>query len=268
MNEPIFNDSTTAEIEARLLRDVLIHENKIVNISLTVIIILIFLFRGWIGYWLKFGIAIPTKLAARPVITKEEPIQTDYTETESLQKTFTYTSLINKHRIKIIPVAHYELSGLTVAYNHDFFFVNDFFDSAALYDIGTSWGDIGEKKVYNKYFKSYSEKTAITGTRILWTNYKTYPTPISIDYAKAHWSHSHLVPANRNIMAALLKIKKWDKVKIEGDLIDMEYQYKNGYKSYYRTSMGRNDTENDDRGNGTSETIYVTKVQIGNLIYQ
>lgn len=70
-------------------------------------------------------------------------------------------------------------------------------------------------------------------------------------------------------MAALLKIKKWDKVEIEGILIDMEYVNKKGVKSYYKTSISRLDSNrNGDRDYGACETIYATKVKIGNRIYK
>lgn len=267
MNE-IFNESTTAQIDARLHRDIIAHEDKIEKICIICFFIFLFIFRGWIGYWLKFGVAIPSKFDSRPINTTQEPIQINYTKEEQAKKTFTYTSLINNHKITIIPQAHYKLSGLTIAYNHSFLFISDFFDSAALYDYGAAWGKLGNKKFYDTYFESYSEKHEITGSRMLYTKAKTFNLPVSEEYATSHWSHSHIVPANRNIMAAFLKIKKWDKVMIEGDLIDMEYTDRYNYKRKYKTSMSRNDIDPGDRGNGACETIYVTKIKIGNKIYQ
>ena len=60
--------------------------------------------------------------------------------------------------MEIIPQAHYELSGRVVAYNHDFIFINKFFDSAALYDLGAAWGELADTKIFKKYFKIYSQK--------------------------------------------------------------------------------------------------------------
>lgn len=267
MNE-VFNYRTTQQIDAKLHFDILAHEDKIEKICIIVFFIIIFLIRGWIFYWLKFGMPIPSAIDTKPISTTEEPIQINYTEEEKARKTFTYTSLINNHKIQIIPQAHYKISGLTVAYNHDFVFISEFFDSAALYDIGLTWGKLGKKSFYNKYFRSYSAKTETTGSRILWTEYKTYPAPVSTDYARSHWSHSHIVPANRNIMAAMLKIKTWDKVELEGDLIDMKYKYRNNRIKHYQTSMSRTDIEPGDHGDGSCETIYVTKVKVGNFIYK
>ena len=268
--EQVFSYTTTAQIDARLYRDILEHEDKIEKICIIVFLILIFLFRGWIGYWLKFGMAIPSKVDNAPINTSIDPIQIDYTIDEQKKKTFIYTSLINGHKIKVITQAHYNLAGLTVAYNYTFIFISGFFDSAALYDLGSAWGKLGEKEFYDKYFKSYSAKTEATGSRILWTEFKVRNAPVTKDYATSHWAHSHLVPANRNIMAALLKIRKWDKVQLEGELIDMEYKTPKGRLLEYKTSLSRTDSGGAyaGRGYGSCETIYVTRVKIGNLIYE
>ena len=54
----IFNDKTTAEIDAKLHRDILKHNLNIEKISIGLVILLMILFRGWIFYWLKFGVAV------------------------------------------------------------------------------------------------------------------------------------------------------------------------------------------------------------------
>ena len=221
----LFNDSTIANIEANLARDTIEDEDKKSRWAIVILVILIFVFRGWFSYWIKFGIPIPSGYTVRNIDTTEAPIQINYTPQQSFEKTFMYKSLINNHEIKIIPMAYYKLSGMVVASNHDFFRVSDFFDSAALYDLGASWGSIGTKPVYSKYFKSYSAKTNhlnyTGGSRILWTQYKRYPLPESLGDWSSSYSHSHLVPANRNVMAGLLTIKIWQNVVIEGELIDM-----------------------------------------------
>jgi hypothetical protein len=265
----MFNDSTIASIEANLARDTIKEQDNQIKIAMIVLIILIFLFRGWFIYWIKFGIPVPSGFSFREISTQNEPLQINYTQKQSQEKKFVYKSLINNHKITIIPMAYYKLSGIAVATNHDFFQVSDFFDSAALYDLGTAWGSIGRKEIYNKYFKSYSSKVNhldyTGGSRILWTDAKTSRLPKSLGDWSSSFSHSHLVPANRNIMAGLLSIKKWDKIIIEGELIDMEYP---GAPDYH-TSMSRNDDGmRGDRGCGGCETVYVRKVQVGSWIYK
>lgn len=267
--EQVFSYSTTAQIDARLYNDILANEERIEKTCIIIYLILLFIFRGWIGYWLKFGVAIPSKYDNTQINTDLEPIQINYTKDEQKNRTFTYKSLINNKKVNLIPQAHYELSGLTVAYNYTFLFKESFFDSTALYDLGSAWGKLGEKDFYDTYFTSYSAKTEITGSRVLWTEFKTQETPVSAKYAISHWAHSHIIPANRNIMAAMLKIKKWDIVQLEGELVDIEYITPNGKKLVYSTSLSRTDSGKEgDRGNGSCETIYVTSVKIGNYIYK
>ena len=268
MNE-VFSYTTTSQIDAKLYKDILAYEDKLEKIYIVIFLILVFLFRGWIGYWLKFGVAIPSGYTSSTIDVSKDPIQIDYSPEDKEKKIFTYTSLINDHKIEIFPQAHYELSGSVVAYNYNFIFVSDFFDSAALYDLGAAWGKLSDKKFYKKYFQSYSDKNQVTGSRILWTEFKTRQMPVTADYAMSHWSHSHIVPASRNVMAAMLKLKEWDKVKIEGELIDMKYRRsKFSDVQEYKTSLSRTDTERYNRGYGSCETVYVTSVQIGNFIYK
>ncbi len=268
MKEDNFYFSTTAGIEAKLERDILAHEDKVITIGLVVALILMYLFRGVIFYWLKFGIAIPQGYEIRPIPVMEEPIQTDYTDEEKERKIFTYTSLINSHQITMMPQAHYVLSGKAVAINHDFWFITEFFDSAALYDLGTAWGKIADKKMFKKYIRTYSQKVEMTGARRLNWRWRS-DVPYSGNYIASHISHSHIIPANRNIMAGLLTIKLWDNVQIEGELVDMEYySQKRNYRYEYYTSLSRTDSDADSRGSGACEAVYVTKLRVGNRIYQ
>jgi len=266
--DSVFDELTTARIDAKLNRDVLAHEDKVIKIIIIVFFMLVFLFRGWISYWMKFGVAIPSGFSLNTVDVMQEPVQTDYTPEQQEEKTFIYKSLINDHKIKMIPQAHYELQGSVSAYNSTFILTDGFFESAALYDLGATWGKLSDKKFYNRYFKCYSDRTTVTGARTLYTKYKVYPPPLPEKYIHSHFSHSHIVPATRNVMAAMLKLKLWDKVKIEGELVDMEYVNPDGYYQYYKTSLSRTDSNESSRGYGACETIYVTSVQIGHSVYK
>ena len=115
-------------------------------------ILLLFLFKGTIQFWLKFCIAIPSRHEYISINTNAEPIQTDYSSQKISKKTFKYKTLINNKIIDVEPQAYYKISGLTVAYNRSFFIRSKFFDSACLYDIGLTWGKLGEKSFYQKYF--------------------------------------------------------------------------------------------------------------------
>ncbi|MBQ3641317.1 hypothetical protein II906_05275 [bacterium] len=270
-NKIVNNVYIKDEADIQLEKDLIEYKKQDIKRYIIIFIILLFIFKSPISYFLKFGYAFVSEKNYKPINVAENPVQDDYTQEETEQKTFEYTSLLNGNNIILIPRAHYRLSGMVIAHNNNFVFKSDFFDSAALYDLGVAWGKMADKKLYNKYFRAYSSKTELTGSRILHINTKTSPEklPVSIGYALSHISHSHMVPANRNVMGALLKIRKWDIVEIEGELVDMRFVDKRGIIYNYATSLTRNDEGIDgDRGNGACETIYVTSVRIKNRIYR
>ncbi len=263
-----FRDYTDEEIDNKLQADVEVHNKKVRRIVIIFVILLLFLFRGTIAYWVKFGIAIPSGYTKEIIDTSKDPIQINYSEREQEKKKFTYHSLINKGTMEITPQAHYILSGKVIAYNHDFLFISKFFDSAALYDLGASWGKLADKKLLKEYFKVYSHKIQLTGVRRLNWSWRS-DIPYDEKYITSHLSHTHVIPANRNIMAAMLKLRMYQDVKLEGELVDMTSHDVKNHKIYtYKTSLSRSDTDNSSRGFGSCETMYVTKVQIGNRIYK
>lgn len=234
------------------------------------ILLLLFLFKGTIFFWIKFGIAIPSGFEIEPINTMKDPVQINYTDLKKSFVGFEYTSLINGNKIQILPQAEYKISGLVIAYNRSFLTRDDFFDSAALYDIGLAWGKMSDKKFYKKYFESYSQKNEMTGARVLWWKAKTSNVPgVDNYYMKTHASHTHIVPATRNVMAALVHVNEWDNVELQGELVNMEYKNPHSGKvKYYKTSMSRDDESMGDNGYGSCETMYVTQVKKGHWIYK
>jgi len=256
------------EIDDKLNADVAKYKKRKMKITIVSALVFLFIFRGALTYWLKFSIAFPSGHTAEKINIMQEPVQKNYNLAEQKQKTFIYQSLINTNKVKMIPQAHYVLSGRVIAINHDFLFISKFFDSVALYDLGTAWGGMTDKKLYNKYLKVYSLKTELTGARRLHWSWNE-GIPYSSDYISSHLSHTHIIPANRNIMAAMLKLKKFEDFKIEGELVDMVYYDKSKNKEFnYHTSLSRKDSDITSRGSGSCETMYVTKVQIGKKIYK
>lgn len=263
-----YSELSIDEIENNLQADIEEHRKKVIKIIIFTAIFLAFIFRGAISYSIKFLIAVPSEHTVEKIDISKDPVQTDYTPEQQVQKTFTYHSLINKNKAEMIPQAHYELSGKAIAINHDFLFISKFFDSVALYDLGAAWGDMADKKLYKKYIKIYSAKTELTGARRLHWSWRN-DIPYSGSYISSHLSHTHIIPANRNIMAAMLKLKKYDDFRLEGELVDMNYyDEKTGRKITYHTSLSRTDSDSSSRGSGACETLYVTKVQIGKNIYK
>lgn len=263
MNE-IFDKNTTAQIDAKLHRDIIEHENKVITGCVIALFVLMYIFRGWIGYNIKFGIAFPSQLNSTKIEVDKDPTQTNYSEEEKAQKTFTYKTLTTGKKVKLIPQAHYKLSGLTVGYNSSTVFKYDTLNDIALYDLGTSWGKLADKYFYNHNFKNYQ----VSNYRVLWTVRRHYNSPVSDEYVRTHYAHSYIIPATRNIMAALLKIKMWNKIELEGELVDVEHIYNQSIPPN-KTSLTRTDDGwEGDRGSGSSEIIYLTQIKIGNAIFK
>lgn len=165
------------------------------------------------------------------------------------------------------PQAEYSISALVVAKNSNFWFrdiMRSKFDDVALLDLGLVWGDLAsDKKELYSHIKFNSKKT-LGQARMLYYRWDG-TSPWGKDYITSHIAHTHMIPANPNVMGGLLQIKKNDVVKIDGYLVDI-YTDKSELVAY--TSMSRSDTNASSRGSGACEDMYVTQVQIGNKIYR
>ena len=120
-----------------------------------------------------------------------------------------------------------------------------------------------KKKELYKHIKFNSKKT-LGQARMLYYRWDA-TNPWGNNYITSHIAHTHMIPANPNVMGGLLQIKKNDIVKLDGYLVDI-YTDKSELVAY--TSMSRSDTNASSRGSGACEDMYVTQVQIGNKIYK
>jgi len=178
----------------------------------------------------------------------------------------------NNTFVMLMPQAKYSLSGIVVAKNMNFWLrgMQNDFDKVVPLDLGIAWGKLADVSMLRKW-KIKSHKT-LGQARQLSYQYKYKDIgDLSSSYINSHISHNHVIPANDNVAAALLNIKKWDKVKLDGYLVDIVYS--NGRSSY--TSLERNDTNPTSRGahanggsGGACEIFYVTSVQIKNKYYK
>ncbi len=195
------------------------------------------------------------------------------TLTDPLQKNITNPKYIKhkgeKNVYALLPQAEYSLSGYVVAVNTNFWLRNimrNNFDEIALIDIGIVWGELAKSpELLKKHIKFKSYKTLGSARSLNWRYKKLeHETPWNIEYAKSHIAHTHIIPANTNVMSALLKIKKGSIVKLDGYLVDI---YTDKSVTTIKTSLSRYDTNPTSRGNGACEIMYVTQVQIKDKIY-
>jgi len=195
----------------------------------------------------------------------------------NLKKTEFFPASGEKKKFILEKQAKYSISGLTVATNTNFFLrdvLRSDFDDLFLMDIGLTWGDLADKSIVKKYFNFKSKKT-LGSARTLYPNpkgcylntvcYASSGSYKNFSYLQNHFSHTHLTPASANVMKALLTIKKWDVVRLDGYLVDV---YNDKSEVIAKTSLSRDDTNATSRGYGACEVMYVTRVQIGDKVYK
>lgn len=243
-------------------------EKKILNIFGAVsfygiILIIICSIITDVGLWVEYLNPKVTAQATSIIDTANDPIQRDldgkdYIKAKGERKKF----VLNLQ-------AEYSISGLVVAKNTNFWFrdlMRNNFDDICLVDLGIVWGDLSKDKTeLYKNWSFKSQKTLGEARRLTWYCPDLRKSPWGLDYVSSHISHTHMIPANKNIMKALSAIKKNDIVKLDGYLVDI---YTDKTETVAKTSMSRTDTDPTSRGYGSCEVMYVMQVQIGNNIYR
>ena len=229
-------------------------------------LILIFL-NSMIGDMIfRFQYAFPkvTTTSNAKIKVLQDPIQVDLDGRQYIK------AYGEKNKYALNLQAEYSLSGLVVAKNTNFWFrdiMRSKFDDIALLDLGIVWGDLARDK--NLLYKNVKFKSTKTLGQARSLEYRTRVTldklPWSFSYVETHLSHTHMIPANANVMGALLKIKKNDIVKLDGYLVDI---YTDKSEIVAKTSLSRSDKNSTSRGYGACEDMYVKQVQIGKDIYK
>lgn len=195
----------------------------------------------------------------------EEPIQINLKKDE---QTSIRKKTDKRQVFELRPQAEYSLTGLVVAQNTNFFLrdvLRSDFDEICIMDFGIVWGEIATKKYVqdNLHFKSV--KTLGFARQLQFKARNFYTLPHSWNYIYTHVGHTHIIPASSNITKALMKVKKYDIVKLEGYLVDI---YKENGKIIALTSLSRSDKDSTSRGYGACEDMYVTQIQFNGKIYR
>lgn len=232
------------------------------RISLIALILIAFnSMLGDILFRIKYSFPHVSEITEQVIDFSKEPVQTNL-ENEKFIK---YRGEKNNYVLK--PQAQYSISGLVTATNSNFWFrdiMRSDFDDVALLDLGIVWGDLAKDKrvLYDNI--SFKSRKTLGQARALYYSWKG-SAPWGGEYIKSHVSHTHMLPANPNVMGGLLHIKKNDIVKIDGYLVDI---YTEKSETVALTSLSRFDTNASSRGYGACEDMYVKQVQIGNKIYR
>jgi conserved exported protein of unknown function len=228
------------------------------------ILIIINSILGDILFRIKYSFPKIADTSQNIINTQNDPVQNNLADSNYIK------AYGEKNIFALKPQAEYSITGMVVTKNTNFWFrdiMRSTFDDICLMDIGIVWGELAkDKQKLYKNWKFKSLKTLGESRRLEWrSKVATDAMPWSLSYVSSHISHTHLIPANPNIMGALLRIKKNDIVKIDGYLVDI-YTDKNELVA--KTSLSRTDTDPTSRGSGACEDMYVKQVQINNKIYR
>lgn len=219
---------------------------------------------GDLKFRLQYSFPKVTEITQKTISTYNDPIQTSVKETKYIK------TQGEKNKFALKAEAEYSISAIVLTTNSNFWFrdiMRSKFDDICLLDLGLAWGELADDpdKLY-KHWKFKSIKTLGQSRRLEWRAKPPYDDiGWNLDYVSSHVAHTHIIPANANVMGALLKIKKNDIVKLDGYLVDI---YTDKSELIAKTSLSRTDRDATSRGSGACEDMYVTQVQIGNKIYR
>lgn len=177
------------------------------------------------------------------IITANDPIQLPTNAKDFIFRTKIYT-------YTIIPLAYYKISGIVVARNSLF---SGEEGAIGPVDLGMIWGNIAVDN-FDKYI------TFESSGRWLTPHLETIdaPYPFVWGYVKVHASHTHVIPANKNVLNAINSLNKKQKASLEGYLVKV--MRTDGW--LWQSSLSR-----EDWGAHSCEVMYVMKVQIDDKLY-
>jgi hypothetical protein len=121
-------------------------------------------------------------------------------------------------------------------------------------DVALCWGKLAENGTHKKLKWSQGNRWYFwrAGDEFGYNN----------DFVAGHSSNNHLIPATPNLTKAIKSLKEGDTVEMTGHLVDVTATKKSD--NYFWNSS----TSTADRGDGSCEVIYLTRLKVHGKIYQ
>ena len=216
---------------------------------------------------------IPTEYTKEKINTYKDPVivlNEENINTSGLYSKADYEKLIKIESLKtketyyLMPLAEYSISARIKEKNR-FFYMQWEIDNVALVDYGLTWGDMAKDFYYKKIYANSNQ--SVMGRMLVFNFKKKYYNSLrnKFDYMLTHVSHTHAIPANKNIKKALIAAREGQTIKLDGYLVDV---FSNSLRRFAITSLSLSDEGfNNGRGGGACEIMYVTKVQIGDKVF-
>lgn len=155
-----------------------------------------------------------------------------------------------RRKVFLTPLAKYDISGILVSKRA---YRLGLMNRLSPWDYAIGWGYIEQMLPWLK-FNHYG--------RFISFKYKP-GSLIDGQYVQSHISNNHLIPANKNIRRALRLGKKGMPVRLEGYLVNLQVQRGSRIVATWNSSTTR-----EDRGHGACELFYVTRIRLGNEVFE
>ncbi len=224
-------------------------------------VLAVLIFSGtWMGSYLLHREYEDFQITSIPVDVSREPLQTEARE-EGVVWEINHKG--DHYKVVITPLYEYDISGKVVSVRKWRSWEESgcpVWKEVFPLDFALTWGKVAEEK-YARYIKFYHTPAS---RFVHWKyNFPAQGPSLSQRYLESHISNNHLCPANETIRYALKKVKKGDRVRIEGWLMYMEL-----FKDNQKLFSARSSTTRKDTWGGACESIYVKRIQIQERIYE
>jgi hypothetical protein len=121
-------------------------------------------------------------------------------------------------------------------------------------DVALCWGKLAENGTYKRLKWSQGNRWYFwhAGDDFGYNN----------DFVAQHSSNNHMIPATPNLAKAVKSLREGDTVEITGHLVDVAAT-KKSQNYWWKSSISTT-----DRGDGSCEVIYLTRIKVHGKIYQ
>lgn len=205
---------------------------------------LLFMLMAFILLMIIFATPQKTAVLSTPVPTMK-PIKAsaDPVQTAVTHSTEPITWQREKYTWELTPHAQIQFIGRVLSRRT---YTRDWQAEISPLDLAIGWGELYDTEVDNWVNWRQSGR---------WYYYR-WPNeaPYTERYLRTHSSNIHIVPATENLETILLKIRKDDKILIEGKLVDIEATSEDK-RWWSKTSLTRTDS-----GNGACEILLVERL--------
>lgn len=192
------------------------------------------------------GAPAPTDMDSTPIDPSAEPAQGKIDDGEPI--------VIEKKgwRFVLTPEASYQIQGEVLSRENYSAGVQSIISPC---DIALVFGELYSSSLYKDISWSQSG-------RWYWWKYDA-SFPKQDDRYIARWSsNNHIIPATGTLWKAARSVDEGDLVVLEGYLVKLDGD-KKGENYFWNSSLSRTDT-----GDGSCEVLYLTKMRIGENVYE